>query len=231
MSSAEGILLVDKPAGKTSFSVIAALRRLLGVAKIGHCGTLDPFATGLLIILVGRSYTRLSDQLMGHDKMYTAELLLGVETDSYDCDGQIVAQNDHIPSLQAIEEAIALFQGEVEQIPPMFSAKKVQGRKLYELARKGIEIERKAATVTMKCHLISYNYPKIIFDVECSKGTYIRSIAHDLGRHLQCGAHLTALRRVSSGTFSLDHAIDGVQLFAPLSETALLLNKALITAL
>lgn len=210
-----GILLVDKPRGKTSFSLVAALRRRLGVRKIGHAGTLDPFATGVMVMLVGRNYTRLSDSFLGQDKEYLAEVCLGTATDTYDCEGQTISESSQIPSQQDIEQALTYFQGEIEQIPPMFSAKKIQGKKLYELARQGKEVERQPVKVQLTTELLSYAYPFLQIRVRCSKGTYIRSIAHDLGLKLGCGAHLTALRRERSGAFSLSECIDGKLLDSP----------------
>lgn len=224
----EGILLVDKPVGKTSFSVIAALRRLTGVIKIGHAGTLDPFATGLLIVLIGRNFTKLSDQMLNSDKIYLAEVFFGIETDSYDCDGIEVARSSLVPTQEAVQDAIAHFQGEVEQIPPMFSAKKVNGKKLYQLARKGVTIERASRKVSMKIELLSYEYPHAVIRVSCSKGTYIRAIANDLGAMLGCGAHLTALRRLASGIFHLENALEGAQLFTPSEATFALISNRLI---
>ena len=186
-NSPEGILLVNKPKGQTSFSLVAILRRVLNVKKIGHAGTLDPFATGVMVMLVGRNYTRLSDQFLLKDKEYVARLRLGIATDTFDCEGEIRSESDYIPSLQEIHAAIAYFQGEFEQIPPMFSAKKVNGKKLYELARKGIEIERTPVKIRATTELVSYNYPYLEFRVTCSSGTYIRSIGHDLGCMLKCG--------------------------------------------
>jgi len=205
----EGILIVNKPKGKTSFSLVYELRKCLGVKKIGHAGTLDPFATGVMVMLIGRNYTRLSDQFLTSDKEYIAHVFLGVETDTYDCEGQITATSESIPSIQEIEEQIKLFQGEVEQIPPMFSAKKQNGKKLYELARKGETVERKPCKVTLSTEILSYTYPHLVLKVACSKGTYIRSIAHDLGVILGCGAHLTDLTRTRSGNFVIEDSIDG----------------------
>lgn len=203
---AEGIFLLDKAKGATSFQAIRRLRKILGVKKIGHAGTLDPFATGLLILMVGKKYTRLSDSLMGGEKEYEADLLLGQATDSYDCDGQVTETSSHIPQLEDLKKALEAFQGEVEQIPPMFSAKKVGGKKLYELARAGKVIERRASKVWMETTLVEYVYPRVKLHVKCSKGTYIRSIAHDLGKALGAYAHLTDLRRTRSGSFTLDKA-------------------------
>jgi len=224
----EGILLVNKPRGNTSFSIVAALRRLLGVATIGHTGTLDPFATGLLVILIGRKYTRLSQQLLNGDKSYSAQLLLGVDTETYDCDGKVTGRSSHQPPLQQVEEALTHFQGDVEQIPPMFSAKKIQGRRLYQLARQGITVERQPQKVSLATELVHYGYPEMQLTVRCSKGTYIRSIAHDLGRRLGCGAHLTALMRLTCGSFSLHQALDGELLFHPGAVTHSLLADSLV---
>lgn len=204
-----GILLVDKPQARTSFSLIRSLRKLTGIKKIGHAGTLDPFATGVMVMLIGKQYTTLSDKLIMNDKEYIAEVSLGVSTDTYDCDGKIVASSKKKPLIAEIEQAIAQFQGTIEQIPPMFSAKKVKGKKLYELARKGEVIERKPALITLTTTILDYQYPYLRLHISCSKGTYIRSIAHELGTKLGCGAHLSQLQRTKSGTFCLADCIDG----------------------
>lgn len=213
-----GILLVNKPAGCTSFHIVSVLRRKLNVQKIGHAGTLDPFATGVLVLLIGKDYTRTSDQFLGQDKEYLAQLHLGVATDSYDCDGQVTATRDKIPSLDEIKAALSHFQGTISQIPPMFSAKKQNGKKLYELARQGKVVDRPAVQVTLETHFMSYEYPHLVLRVQCSKGTYIRSIAHDLGELLGCGAHLSALMRLRSGQFLLKDCMDGALLLAPESD-------------
>lgn len=210
-----GILLVDKPINKTSFSLVGALRRLLKVKKIGHAGTLDPFATGVMVMLIGKQYTKLSDKFLASDKEYLATVHLGIETDSYDTDGKIIQQNDFIPTQEEVAKALEHFQGEILQTPPMFSAKKKNGKKLYELARQGVTIEREPVPVTLSTTFISYNYPLIEIRVSCSKGTYIRSIAHDLGKHLGCGAHLCQLQRTRSGTFHLTECLDGTMLDKP----------------
>lgn len=212
LSEVQGILLVDKPTGQTAFSLVAILRKILKVKKIGHAGTLDPFATGVMVMLIGRNFTRCSDSFLGQDKEYVAEVHFGIATDTYDCDGKIVSESAFIPSLEQVNEAISKFQGEVEQIPPMYSAKKIGGKKLYELARKGKVVDRVPVKVNIRSELISYNYPKLTLKVSCSKGTYIRSIAHDMGELLKCGAHLTTLRRIRSGKFSIDECMDGSSL-------------------
>jgi tRNA pseudouridine55 synthase len=203
----EGILIIDKCAARPAFSLVSKLRKLSGVRRIGHAGTLDPFATGVMVMLIGSRYTRMSDQFLKDDKEYIATIYLGKETDSYDCDGNIVSENGRKPTIEEIEKTLASFQGEVWQTPPMFSAKKVAGKKLYELARKGQIIERKPSLVRMDTSLISYEYPHVKICVRCSKGTYIRSIAHDLGDSLGIGAHLSSLKRTKSGRFTIEQAI------------------------
>ncbi len=208
----EGLVLVNKPRACTSFDIVRDLRRLLNVKKVGHTGTLDPFATGLLVMLVGRKYTRLSDQYLNCDKEYIATVQLGITTDSYDCDGKTLSESDLIPSHEELEAALSTFQGTSLQTPPMFSAKKINGKKLYQLAREGIEVERKPVEVTIQAEILEYTYPYVKVHVQCSKGTYIRSIAHDLGQHLACGAILSALERTRCGPFHLSNAIDGLLL-------------------
>lgn len=213
--SIEGLLLLNKPRGQTSFRLVSLLRRVTGVKKIGHAGTLDPFATGVMVLLIGKSFTRLSDQFLTQDKEYAATLHLGIATDSFDCDGQITAESAHIPSLAEVQEVLKTFQGTVMQTPPMFSAKKIQGKKLYELARKGLSIERAPVQITLDTELLSYDYPLLRIRVACSKGTYIRSLADDIGTKLGCGAHLTELTRLRSGPFRLENCIDPQQLLDP----------------
>ncbi len=205
----QGILLVNKTKGKTSFSLVAALRRKFGVRKIGHAGTLDPFATGVMVMLIGRNFTRLSDQFLREDKEYLAQVRLGIATDTYDCEGQVTSESPLNPTFEHIQMALGHFQGEVEQIPPMYSAKKINGQKLCDLARKGKTVERQPARVKMHCSLLSYSYPILELHVRCSKGTYIRSIAHDLGMRLGCGAHLSALERTRCGLFKLEDCVSG----------------------
>jgi tRNA pseudouridine55 synthase len=211
---AEGVLLVDKPKGKTSFSLVHQLRRLTGIQKIGHAGTLDPFATGLMVMLIGKNFTRLSDQFLSQDKEYWCCLHLGIATDTYDSEGKQTHTSDKIPTLAEIEEGLHNFQGTILQTPPMFSAKKVGGKKLYELARKGVSIERQPVSITLKTTLLSYTYPRLELQIQCTKGTYVRSIAHDLGNLLGCHAHLSDLRRLRSGKFHVSESIDGATLYA-----------------
>ncbi len=206
-NKSNGILLVDKNVGSTSFKLVAILRRLTKIEKIGHSGTLDPFATGLMVMLIGREYTKRSDQFLSADKEYRATVRLGITTDTYDTEGQILSESPLVPTLADIEAALGSFQGEVNQIPPMFSAKKIKGQKLCDLARKGIEIPRAPIKVRLEVKLLSYEYPYLELHVRCSKGTYIRSVAYDLGVLLGTGAHLSRLTRLSSGRFRLEEAI------------------------
>jgi tRNA pseudouridine55 synthase len=210
----EGILLVDKPRGNPSFSLITALRKKLHIKKIGHAGTLDPFATGVMVLLVGRNFTKKADKFLNDDKEYIATLKLGVATDSFDCDGETVFTSDTKPTLDQILEELKHFQGTVKQTPPMFSAKKRNGKPLYLLARKGETVEREPVSVSMKVEVIKYDYPFLDLKVECSKGTYVRAIAEDLGRSLGCGAHLTELTRTRSGVYHLAQCMDGEMLFS-----------------
>ncbi len=211
----EGILLVDKPQGRTSFSLIRSIRHITGIKKVGHAGTLDPFATGVMILLLGRDYTKLADKLLLADKEYLATVYLGVTTDTYDCDGKITARSKKKPTCSQVEKVVSQFQGELEQTPPMYSAKKVKGEPLYKLAREGIEIDRLPCKVQVCITILRYEYPYLKLLVSCSKGTYIRSLAHDIGEKLGSGAHLTQLQRTRSGCYSLDECMDGRLLDSP----------------
>jgi len=166
-----------------------------------------------MILLIGKVFTSQANTYINKDKEYEATLHLGIETSTYDPEGEIVSQNDFIPNLEEIQQTLAQFQGTIQQIPPMYSAKKVNGKKLYELARKGIEIERKSVTIHLNMNLISYSYPEIQFNISCSKGTYIRSIACDFGRVLGCGAYLKKLTRTRCGPYSLKDCLDGNLLY------------------
>jgi tRNA pseudouridine55 synthase len=203
----QGILLVDKPLGITSFGVIAALRRLTHVKKIGHCGTLDPLASGLLVCLIGKNFTKKSDQLTAENKAYIANIELGYATTTFDKEGEKTQSSSIIPSLETVHQALAKFQGETLQTPPIFSAKKIGGQKACDLARKGKPVELKPSSVNMELELVEYNYPHLVVKAKVTKGTYIRSLAHDLGLALQTYAHLSGLRRVECGSFSIDQAI------------------------
>jgi tRNA pseudouridine55 synthase len=206
-SNPNGILLIDKAKGDTSFRLVSLLRKRTHIEKIGHCGTLDPFATGLMVMLIGREYTKRSDEFLTCDKEYEATMHLGIATDSHDIEGAVTSTSPIVPKFADIEAILPSFQGDILQTPPMFSAKKVQGKKLYELARKGISIERQPVNVHVQITILSYNYPELKIHVACSKGTYIRSLAHDIGNALGTFAHLSALRRTRSGDFKLEDAI------------------------
>lgn len=208
----EGLLLVDKAPNRTSFSLVHLLRKLTHIQKIGHAGTLDPFATGLMIMLIGKKYTTISAQMTGMDKEYIGTVCLGTTSATYDPEGPLETVSDRVPSLEEITQVLQEFQGTVEQIPPMFSAKKVKGKKLYELARKGISIERAPVKVTLNTELLDYSYPLIQLKITCSKGTYIRSIAHDIGQKLQVGAYLSALERTRIGPYRLADAVSETSL-------------------
>lgn len=203
-----GFLVIDKPKGVTSFDVVRSIRRALKVRRVGHCGTLDPMATGVLPVAIGEA-TRLVEFVMDGAKIYRGTLKLGETTDTQDAEGTILCQCaiDGIDRKQ-IEGVIASLTGTIKQLPPMYSALKRDGIPLYALARKGIEVERVLREIEIyRFELCSLDLPFVTFEVTCSKGTYVRTLAHDLGAALGCGAHLTALRRLQSGSFSEAEAI------------------------
>jgi tRNA pseudouridine55 synthase len=203
----DGLLLIDKPCEWTSHDLVAKVRNHFQLNKVGHGGTLDPNATGLVVLLIGRG-TSLSAKVMGGDKTYEGEILLGVETDSQDTDGEITSEKD--PSGVTEEQLRAEMKkalGDQMQMPPMVSAIKKNGVPLYKLARKGQEVEREPRFIHVyKFNLHSFAPPRVTFEVQCTKGTYVRTIAHDLGQRLGCGACLSQLRRTQSGSFSLSSA-------------------------
>ena len=207
-SSLDGALLIDKPAGPTSHDVVDFIRGQFGIQKVGHCGTLDPNATGLLVIVMGRA-TKLSEKLMADDKVYEGCIRFGIATDSYDAAGRVTATQPVPPlTVEKLEELGEAFLGDLMQMPPMVSAVKVAGVPLYKMARKGIEVERKTRLV----HIYNFRFsdylePDAWFRLACTKGTYVRSIAHELGQKIGCGAHLLTLRRVVSGRFDIADAI------------------------
>lgn len=203
----DGALLIDKPSGPTSHDVVDAIRRKFGLKKVGHCGTLDPNATGLLIIVLGRG-TKLSEKLMGDDKVYEGTLKFGETTDSYDADGELTASLPVPPlTLDQLNEEAATFIGDQRQMPPMVSAIKKAGVPLYKLARKGVEVEREPRLIHIyNFRFTDYAEPFATFKLACTKGTYVRSVAHDLGQKLGCGAHLATLRRSVSGKFDVADA-------------------------
>ncbi|MFC7337180.1 tRNA pseudouridine(55) synthase TruB [Haloferula chungangensis] len=203
-----GVLLVDKAPDMTSHDVVAIARRALGTKKIGHCGTLDPMATGLLMLVVERA-TKIQDLLMSEDKEYDGTLTLGATTSTQDRQGEVLEEREVAAfSAEDIDAAFAEFTGNFEQIPPMVSAIKKDGVPLYKLARKGQEVKRDPRPVEVTKYEISrIELPEVDFKVFCSKGFYVRTYAHDIGAKLGCGAHLSALRRVRSGRFVLDRAV------------------------
>ena len=205
-SNINGFLIVDKPAGMTSHDVVNAVRRMAGTRRVGHAGTLDPMATGVLVLALGAA-TRLVQFIDGSDKTYRATLRLGETTTTYDADGDLVERRPVTVSQADVEAALAGFRGDIAQIPPMYSAVKVKGQKLYKLARQGKEIERTPRPVTIhRLDVLAWALPDVTIEVVCSAGTYIRSLAHDLGQTLGCGAHLTALIRTVAGDFRLEDA-------------------------
>ena len=205
----DGAILVDKPAGPTSHDIVDAIRSQFRIKKVGHCGTLDPNATGLLIIVLGRG-TKLSEKLMSDDKVYEGTIKFGETTDTYDAAGQLTGSLPVPPmTLEELNEAAAAFVGDIMQMPPMVSAIKKDGVPLYKLARKGVEVERQARLIHIyKFQFRDFQEPLGWFRVACTKGTYVRSLAHDLGQKLGCGAHLSTLRRTVSGKFNVTDALD-----------------------
>lgn len=203
----DGAILIDKPAGPTSHDVVDEIRRQFGIKKVGHCGTLDPNATGLLIIVLGRG-TKLSERLMSDDKVYEGTIKLGESTDSYDSDGELVNSLPVPPlTLDELNKLADEFIGDQMQTPPMVSAVKKGGVPLYKLARKGIEVERAPRLIHIyNFRFTNYTEPLGQFRLACTKGTYVRTVAHELGQKLGCGAHLSALRRVTSGKFDVADA-------------------------
>jgi tRNA pseudouridine55 synthase len=204
----DGILNIDKPAGRTSYGVVAAVKRLTGEQRVGHTGTLDPAATGVLVVCLGQA-TRVIEFFLDTSKTYRAVIELGVATDTYDSNGRVTHRGDPSPiDRAALESALAPFRGTIRQTPPMYSALKQQGRPLYKLARAGVTVERKPRPVTVhRLELVDWQPPMATLEIECSKGTYIRSLAHDLGQALGCGAHLKSLVRTRCGVFDIRDAV------------------------
>ena len=205
----EGVLLVDKPPGLTSHDVVDRVRAKVKMKRVGHAGTLDPNASGLLIILVGKA-TKLSRYLMSLNKSYQGVLILGKSTDSHDAEGVVVTEHK-VPDLTKVEmeRYLSEFLGDQYQVPPMFSAKKVKGVALYKLARKGKEVEREPRFIRVtSIEMLSFEPPEVQFRIECSKGTYVRTIAHDLGAKIGCGAYLSTLRRTAIERFRVEDSVD-----------------------
>ena len=203
-----GILVVNKPVGMTSHDVVNFMRRLTGLSKVGHAGTLDPIATGVLPVCLGVA-TKVTGMLQNSDKIYRAELVLGMTTDTYDCEGEVLTECAVTCTEKEIIDTILSFQGEQEQIPPMYSAIKQNGKKLYELARKGIEVERKPRKVKISAISVlnvDMENHTVNIEVECSKGTYIRTLCDDIGKKLKVGAYMNRLQRTKSYNFTLDQS-------------------------
>lgn len=202
-----GILVVDKPTGPTSHDVVAKVRKALKEKKIGHTGTLDPLATGVLPLVVG-SATKVARYLSGGDKTYRATIKLGINTTTLDAEGEVVSTRDVNVSEAEVRRVVNSFIGEIMQVPPMYSAKKVDGQRLYALARQGVEIEREAKKIFIhELSVVSIDLPELVVDVRCSAGTYVRVLAQDMGDKLGCGGHLKDLRRLAAGPFVLGDAV------------------------
>lgn len=203
-----GVININKPLGITSFDVVYKIRKLSGTKKVGHTGTLDPYASGVLPICLGKG-TKIVDYITNGNKEYKALLKLGVVTDTYDKEGTILSETFVNCTEEEIIKVINSFVGEISQIPPMYSALKVNGKRLYELARQGLEIDRKPRNITIyNIEIETINIPYVSFTVKCSKGTYIRSLCYDIGEKLNCGGTMWDLQRTASGTFSIDNSIN-----------------------
>jgi len=204
----EGLLLVDKPEGMSSHDVVNRVRRLSSVRRVGHAGTLDPLATGLLLVSIGR-VTRLNEYLVGHDKKYLATVRLGQATNTYDAEGEVTEERPFSSiTSSTIADALPAFRGTIQQRPPIYSAIKKDGQPLYKLARKGIEVDIPTREITIHAlDVLDYSPPFLQLDIHCSSGTYIRSIAHDLGQAMGCGGHITALRRTAVNEFDIQNAV------------------------
>ena len=209
----DGILNINKPPGRTSYSIVAMVKRLTGERRVGHAGTLDPAATGVLPVCLGQA-TRVIEFLVDATKAYRAQIELGVATDTYDASGKIIQRGDPSRvSQERLELALTSFCGLIQQTPPMYSAVKYRGKPLYELARAGIKVERRSRlTKIYHLELINWQPPVVTIEVECGKGTYIRSLAHDLGQSLGCGANLKSLTRLRCGLFDIKDAVSVAQL-------------------
>lgn len=204
----EGIWPVYKPVGISSFGLVARIRRLTGVRKVGHAGTLDPQAEGLMIILVGKDYTRQADSFLKLDKTYEVEATLGLVSSTGDREGEFSQVSHDAPSRQAVELALKAFEGDIMQTPPAYSAIKIDGQRAYKLARAGKEVVIEPRQVRINnIKLLEYSYPRVHFTVDVSSGTYIRSLVEDIGAHLGVGAYMSALKRTRVGKYSLAEAV------------------------
>jgi len=202
-----GVLIVDKPIGMTSHQVVQAIRRGTRIKRAGHTGTLDPRASGVLVVLIGPA-VRLSQYISAEDKRYQANIRLGQKTDTYDSEGTITGTAEVDVSFEQLTEALSQFVGEIEQVPPPYSAIKIKGKHAYDLARKGEEVELEPRLINVySLDLLEWSPPEAVVDIHCSSGTYVRSLAYDLGEALGCGGYLTGLRRTKSGRFTLRDAV------------------------
>jgi tRNA pseudouridine55 synthase len=204
----DGILNINKPLGMSSFDVVRKVKSIAKTKKVGHTGTLDPEASGVLPICIGRA-TKLVDYIMSEYKIYKVELMLGVTTDTYDREGEVIKNSPVDLEDEEVLNAIKSFEGNIAQIPPMYSALKVNGQRLYSLARQGIEIERKPRNISIyNINIIDVKLPKVAFEVKCSKGTYIRSLCYDIGEKLQCGGTMWNLERTETGSFNIQDSVN-----------------------
>jgi tRNA pseudouridine55 synthase len=209
MQNISGFFLVSKPKGITSHDVVDQLRKVTGERTIGHAGTLDPLATGLMLVAIGRDFTKQIQNFVGLDKEYIARVTLGSESTTYDSEGELRLVSNTVPTLEAVQEALRTLTGQYEQMPPQYSAKKIGGKKAYALARAGLEAALKPKLITVyEIEFLNYGYPEIQLRTRVSSGTYIRSLAHDLGERLLTGAYLSELTRTQIGEFELSRAID-----------------------
>lgn len=208
----DGILNINKPTGMSSFDVVRVVKKVAKTKKVGHTGTLDPEASGVLPICIGRA-TKLVDYIMSDYKIYEVELKLGITTDTYDREGKVLQTSEVNLSENDVKEVIKSFVGEIDQVPPMYSALKVNGQRLYNLARQGIEIERKSRKIHIyNIDILSVDLPVVHFIVKCSKGTYIRSLCYDIGEKLKCGGTMWNLKRTQTGSFNILNSIELDQL-------------------
>jgi len=206
----DGLLIINKPSGWTSFDVVAKIRNKLGVKKVGHTGTLDPMATGVLVLCLGKA-TKLAQEITGTDKEYTGEVTLGATSTTDDAEGKISQIKNYklkITNSKEIQNVLKQFQGTIQQVPPIFSAKKIKGQRAYKLARKGEKVELKPVEITIhELELLDYKWPVIHVRVLCSKGTYIRSLARDIGKELGVGGYLSKLERTKVGKYTIDQSV------------------------
>jgi tRNA pseudouridine55 synthase len=209
-NSNSGFILINKPIGPTSHDIVSQLRKITGIKKIGHAGTLDPFASGLLILAIGREATKRINEFVKLDKEYSAVLKLGAVSNTYDPEGNIEIKSNQVPPTESlIATVLEKFLGEQEQVPPMFSAKKINGQKLYNLARQGKIVQRQPNKIKIyDLEIVNYCWPELSLKIKCSSGTYVRSLGNDIGERLGCGAYLSGLQRTKIGSYLLEDCVD-----------------------